>query len=87
MFKEMSLKFSIQNDSEIEKVTHPGEVATINQFILNDYPNTDGQFYLFIIYFIIIYLFIYFILFIYLIQEMVVTEIQRRYIQRKNKSM
>ena len=40
MFKEMSLKFS--NDSEIEKVTHLGEVATINQFIMNeyDYPNT-----------------------------------------------
>ena len=48
MFKEMTLKFS--NDSEIEKVTHPGEVATINQFIMNeyDYPNTDGQLNLFI---------------------------------------
>ena len=33
MFKEMTLKFSI--DSEIEKVTHLGEVATINQFIMN----------------------------------------------------
>ena len=47
----MSLKFS--NDSEIEKVTYLGEVATINQFIMNeyDYPNTDkftGQLNLFI---------------------------------------
>ena len=44
----MSLKFS--NDSEIEKVTHPGEDATINQFIINEYyyPNTDGQLNLFI---------------------------------------
>ena len=48
MFKEMSLKFS--NDLEIEKVTHPGEVAMINQFMMNeyDYPNTDDQLNLFI---------------------------------------
>ena len=48
MFKEMTLRMS--NDSEIEKVTHPGEVATINQFIMNEYnyPNTDGQLNLFI---------------------------------------
>ena len=30
MFKEMTLRFS--NDSELEKLTHSGEVATINQF-------------------------------------------------------
>ena len=44
----MTLKFSI--DSEIEKVTHLGEVATINQFILNeyDYTDTDGQLNLFV---------------------------------------
>ena len=48
MFKEMTLKFS--NDSEIVNVTHPGEVATINQFIMNqyDYTNTDGQLNLFV---------------------------------------
>ena len=48
MFKEMTLKFS--NDSEIEKGTHPGEVATINQFIMNeyDYTNTGGQLNLFV---------------------------------------
>ena len=38
------------NDSYIEKVNHPGEVATINQFTMNeyDYPNTEGQSNLFI---------------------------------------
>ena len=43
MFKEVTLKFS--NDLEIEKVAHLGEVATINQFIMNNYdcPNKDGQ--------------------------------------------
>ena len=48
MFKERTLKFS--NDSEIEKVTHPGEVATKNQFTMNeyDYTNTDGQLNLFV---------------------------------------
>ena len=32
MFKEMSIK--AVNDSYIEKVNHPGEVATINQFTM-----------------------------------------------------
>ena len=43
MFKEMTLR--TENDSEIEKVNHPGETATLNQFIMNEYnyPNTDGQ--------------------------------------------
>ena len=45
MFKEMTLRFS--NDSELE---NPGEVATINQFIMNEYeyPDTDGQLNLFV---------------------------------------
>lgn len=48
MFKEMSIKSA--NDSYIEKVNHPGEVASINQFLMYDYnyPNTDGQLNLFI---------------------------------------
>ena len=35
----------IETDSEIEKVNHPGETATLNQFMMNEYyyPNTDGQ--------------------------------------------
>ena len=48
MFKQMTLR--INSDSEIENVQYPGEVATINQFIMNEYnyPNTDGQLNLFI---------------------------------------
>ena len=48
MFNEMTLRFS--NDSELETVRHPGEVATKNQFIMNEYyfPNTDGQLNLFV---------------------------------------
>ena len=48
VFNEITLRFS--NDSELEKVTHPGEAATITQFIMNeyDYLNTDGQINLFV---------------------------------------
>ena len=48
MFKEMALR--TETDSEIKKVNHPGETATLNQFIMNEYnyPNTDGQINLFI---------------------------------------
>ena len=44
----MTLK--TQTDLEIEKVNHPGETATLNQFIMNEYnyPYTDGQINLFI---------------------------------------
>ena len=44
----MTLRCS--NYSELEKVAHPGEVATKNQFIMNEYEysNTDGQLNLFI---------------------------------------
>ena len=43
MFREMSLITS--NDTEIEKVTHPGEVAMLNQFLMRgyDYVNNMGQ--------------------------------------------
>ena len=48
MFEEMTLR--TQTDSEIESVYHPGETATFNQFIMNEYnyPYTDGQINLFI---------------------------------------
>ena len=43
MFNEMTLRFI--NDLELETARHPGEVATINQFIMNeyDYLNTGDQ--------------------------------------------
>ena len=48
IFKEMSLKSSA--DTEIEKVSHPGEVSNISQFTLKEYNyiNSEGNLGLFI---------------------------------------